>query len=362
MELEEVTGLTYHLWKPTEHLWTPTGLSFGSGGTHLFALLGTLSRLLTSGAIDNVTHWYGCSAGSFCAYAGALGVTSTWIQEMLVYFDMRVVPQIEDDRVADFLHCWGINSGKGMTEFLGRFLDTWEPGASTWTFADLVSKRPGTALYITATNLTMGSLAVFSAKTTPTTRILDAIRASTSVPLIFTPWTDAHGSLYSDGGILEEFPWSCVVDRSHTLVVVCSDTAICRRKPTKKAIQNLSEYMDRIFKLCQQNQWTDVPKYWIAVNNTTIDTLDFTIGPDDRTILFQDGVRAATGWLEFRTTKATTQETPESHPPSGGRYTSSSFLHAQNRTSEIHQSRTPPPHPSRDLHSGERRCDRRWSL
>jgi predicted acylesterase/phospholipase RssA len=287
---------------------------------------------------------------------------------MLVYFDMRVVPHIEEDRVADFLNCWGINSGNAMTEFLGRFLDTWEPGASTWTFADIVSKRPGTGLYITATNLTMGSLAVFSAKTTPSTRILDAIRASSSVPLIFTPWTDAHGSLYSDGGILEEFPWSCVVDRSHTLVVVCSDTAICRRKPTKTAIRNLSEYMDRIFKLCQQNQWTDLPKYWIAVNNTTVGTLDFTIGPEERMILFQEGIAAATGWLEFRITqrlmKAMMQETPESHPPSGGRYTSSSSLHTPNKKSETHQSRIPPthPYPSRGLHSGEQRCDRRWSL
>jgi NTE family protein len=350
--------------KEATDLWKPTGISFGSGGTHVFALLGTLSRLLESGTIDNVMRWYGCSAGSFCAYLGALGVTSTWIQEMLVYFDMRIVENIEEDRLTDFLNCWGINSGKGMSEFLGRFLDTWEPGASTWTFADLASKRPGVSLNITATNLTLGSLAVFSAKTTPALRILDAIRASSSVPLIFTPWMDAHGSMYCDGGVLEEYPWSYVENKEKTLVVVCSDTAICRRTPTKAVIRTLGEYMGRIFKLCQQNQCTDIPKYWIAINNRTVDTLDFKIEPEERTILFQDGVRAASGWLRFRTKQVPMQETRGSHPPSGGRYTSSSFPHAPNKTSESHQSRTPLPHPypSRGLHSGGTRCDRRWSL
>lgn len=343
-------------------LWKPTGISFSIGGSHVIALLGVLARLMESGVADDVRNWYGCSAGSFCAFLGALGVSPTWIREMVSYFDMRVVADIEEERVADFLNCWGITSGDGMSDFLGRFLDTWEPGSSRWTFADLALKRPGFSLHITATNLTEGVLTVFSIKNTPDVRILDAIRASSCVPLLFTPWADARGNLYCDGGAMEYFPWSCVSDKARTLVVVTSDLSICNRRPAKKTLRNIYEYMDRIAKLLQQNHWSTVPKYWIAINNITVDPLDFKMDAEGRLALFQNGIVAADGWLAFR--QARWQETRETHPRSGDPSTLSSDRRAQNKTSETHQSRSPPPrpYPFRDSRNGGTHYDRRWSL
>jgi predicted acylesterase/phospholipase RssA len=258
-------------------LWKPTGISFSAGGEHIIALLGALSRLIETGTSHNVTRWYGCSAGSFCAYVGALGVSPLWIRDVVTYFDTRVIAELEEDSVADFMNCWGLNSGSEIRKLIGRFLDTWESGASNWTFAHLSRKRPGISLFITATNLTMGSLSVFSTDTTPDMKILDAIRASLSVPLLFTPWKSPQGDIFCDGAIMEYFPWSCVKDKAHTLVIACSDTGICHRKLVKKNIKSIEEYIDRIFKLVQQNQCSDDPRYWIAINNTSVDALDFKI-------------------------------------------------------------------------------------
>ena len=343
-------------------LWKPTGISFSMGGSHVVALLGVLARLMDSGVIDDVRNWYGCSAGSICAFLGALGVSPTWIREMITYFDMRVVAEIDEGRVADFLNSWGINSGDGINEIIGRFLDTWEPGSSAWTFADLTAKRPGYSLTITATNLTEGTLTVFSTGKTSGMRILDAIRASSCIPLLITPWTDARGNMYCDGGAMEYFPWSCVRDKRRTLVVVTSDLGICRRKLVRKNIRNIYEYMDRIMKLLQQNQWSDVPKYWIAINNTSVDPLDFNLEKEERLALFQDGITAASGWLKFRETLK--QETAESLPPSGGQCTLFSSPPSLNKTSGTrlsHNPPTPPCHPQ-GLHSEGTQYCRRWSL
>ena len=343
-------------------LWKPTGISFSIGGSHVIALLGVLTRLLESGVADNIQNWYGCSAGSFCAFLGALGVSPAWIREMVTYFDMRVVADIEEERVADFMNCWGINSGDGMSDFIGRFLNTWEPGSSSWTFADLSAKRPGSSLHITATNLTEGVLAVFSTEKTPGVRILDAIRASSCVPLLFTPWADVRGNLYCDGGTMEYFPWSCVRDKAHTLVVVTSDLSICNRKPARKILRNIYEYIDRIAKLLQQNHWSIVPKYWIAINNLSVDPMDFKMDTEGRLALFQNGVVAADGWLAFR--QARSQETHETHRLSGDPSTLFSDRRAPNKTSETHQSRSRPlqPYPFPDSHNGVPHSDRRWSL
>jgi len=343
-------------------LWKPTGVSFSAGGGHIVALLGALSRLIESGTTHTVTRWYGCSAGSFCAYVGALGVSPTWIRDVVTYFDTRVIAEVEEDSMADFMNCWGLNSGSDVCIFIGRFLDTWESGASKWTFAQLSRKRPGISLHITATNLTMGSLSIFSKETTPDMRVLDAIRASLSVPLLFTPWKGPQGDIYCDGAIMEYFPWSCIKDKSHTLVIVCSDTGICHRTLVKKSIKSIGEYIDRIFKLVQQNQCSDNPRYWIAINNTSVDEMDFKIEKEERLLLFQDGITAVSRWLEFR--KDCVEETRETRPLSGDPNTLVSCHGVLNKRSETLLSHNRPrqQYPFRGLHNGEPHSDRRWSL
>jgi predicted acylesterase/phospholipase RssA len=344
-------------------VWNPTGVSFGSGGVRTIGHLGVLSHLLSCGILENVRDWYGCSGGAICALIGALGGSISWINDVIHHFDMSIFAGVEEDLVLNFLDRLGVNSGDRMIEFMKRIFETWEPGCSNWTFADLAAKRPGITLTIIATNLTECKLKLFSTKDTPDVLLFDAMRASSAIPLYFTPWKDTQGNLLCDGAILEVYPWSPVTDKVNTLVVVCSVNDIGGRKERKHDINSVSDYMSSLYHIFTKNRSVKSPRHWIAVNNRKYAVLDFHITAEDRIALFKEGVSAAAGWNSFRK-KVLSSEKHGIHRPSLAHRTSPSCHPSPNRkwdTPLLHIPRQ-QPYPAPDSHTGGSLPARRWSL
>ena len=345
--------------------WYPRAVSFGGGGARIPGSMGVLAHLMDTGILEHVTDWYGSSAGCMCALMGAIGVTGSWIKDAMDVFDGRLVSSIQEDYVCDFAKAWGLCSTKGLDEHLGRLIDTWEPGCSSWTFADLAKNRPATNLHIAATNLTQGSLFIFNAKNTPNIRLLDALCASSSLPLFFTPWIHpTTGDIHCDGGILENYPWSCIPNKEDTLVVVCSDADIVGRSTPAVTINTAAEYFGRIIALIHHHD-AIVPKNWIAVNNKTIHIIEFDLTQEEKTAAFEEGIRSAKGWLAFRKSRTNLPgETAGNHPSSADPNTSCAARPSPGRMSDSPQCHNPLLHsdPPPDSHSGTIRCARRWSL
>ena len=330
--------------------------------------MGVIARLMEAGALDEVKDWYGCSGGAICALFGAIGVTSAWLEEVVVHFDPRIVAAVEEETVADFMNVWGVNSGATFIEILSSFIDTWEPGCSKWTFADFVAKRPGKTLNMIATNVTRGSISVFNATTTPNMNIVMAVRISSTIPMFYTPWIDASGDLYCDGAALEYHPWSCVKDKDHTLVIVCSDVGITGRRLHPEPIKSIGDYLGRLSFVSRLQRATQTPKNWIAVNNKVFGTFDFDITKEERQSLFQEGKRAAAGWMAFQQSRvrqrgAAEERNGNSRDPAHHCTSSSCHCDPERRLGSP-QCRSPtqqrvPPHSPRDEDS---RPSRRWSL
>ena len=344
-------------------IWNPTGVSFSSGGARIVGHFGVLTQLLESGTFDHVRDWYGCSAGAFSALVGALGCSASWIRDLVGHLDLSSFAAVEEEVVINFLEQFGVSSGDKAIQLMKRFMDTWEPGISTWTFRDLAAKRPGINLTIIATNLTEGRLKVFNAQNTPDTPLFDAIRASCTIPFYYIPWRDTNGDLLCDGAALEVYPWTPVTDKAHTLVVVCTDDDISGRPEKKRQIVSVGDYLSCLLDLMTKNKSSVHPRHWIAVNNRDVGFMDFYISPKDRLRLFEEGVNAAKGWDRFRL-QVLSAETRETHPPFEGPHTLSSWHPSQNRTLD-----SPPAHsPARtaclspDSHSEGPPPARRWSL
>jgi predicted acylesterase/phospholipase RssA len=344
------------------HEWTPTGVSFSGGGAKTVGHLGALSYLLSSGVLHTVKDWYGCSGGCLMAVIGAIGGTPTWIRDVVQHFDMASFTGIEEEMLIDFQTQLGVNSGQKLVSIISRFIDTWEPGASNWTFADLARERPGVSLHITATNLTCATLDVFNAKTSPDMLIIDAMRASCAIPLYFTPWRNKKGEIFCDGGLLEPYPWAYVKDKKNTLVIACNDTAIYGRKE-RNSISTLGEYMSAVMNIVSKSQKYIAPRHWIAINNPTVTMLDFHISATDRMAIYEYGFNAARGWDDFRK-RVVARGTPGTPQRCADHCTSPSCCRSQNRTSDIPQSHNPSQHLSAvpDLCSGALPRARRWSL
>ena len=333
-----------------------TTISFSSGGVKATGHMGVLMHLIDSGVTANVKSWYGCSAGSVHAFIGALGVSSTWIKDCCRLFDTRLLFKTEAALVMDFMNVWGVTSGKELVETVGTFIDTWEPGASTWTFADLKRER-GMFLGITATNLSRRELTLFSVDTHPTMKIMDAIRASSSIPFVYTPWIDSRGDVYVDGAMIEQCPWFHIQQKKETLVVACSRSQIFGPMKEGLTIETFFEYCSRIVVLQRTRLTRERPTQWIAVENETVATLNFDATLEDRICLLEDGIAAAITWTSSRT--------QGSRPLSEDRHTSSlTRPTSEEVTSDSRQSQIPLPSlaPSQGRREHTGRSFRRWSV
>ena len=342
------------------HSWIPTGVSFSAGGVRTIGHMGVLAKLLESGVTTYVRDWYGCSGGSLAAVVGAIGASHEWIRESINYFDMRAFAEIEEDMLATYFTSWGVTSGKRLIEFVGRFIDTWEPGSSAWTFADLAARRSGSRLHITATNISQGCLTVFNAENTPHVKILDAVRASCSIPCYFSPWIDNSGNQYCDGAVLEYYPWQHVADKENTMVIACSETGF-RLAPAK--VTNMQEYIHRISNILQNMQYVSPvrPRFWIAVNNTTVSLVDFHISKEERVALFEEGATAANRWLTFRQ-RVLAEGTRRIHSSFAPPDTVFASPRDPERTTEIPPHRIPRKEANPTLPCASRPSSRRWSL
>ena len=338
---------------PAQPQWN--AISFSSSGVLMVGQMGIYCQLREAGLVAAVKDFYGCSGGAICAYLGALGVTPAWIREWVQHFDTRPIMNIQEDMVVDYMTTWGVDSGAQASDYIGKFVDTWEPGASQWTFADLARERPGISLTITATNVTAECQEVFSIERNPSMRIADAIRASSSVPFYASPWTDPSGQLFCDGAIYESYPLRSVKDPATTLFIVYEGP------PSPPGISSLGEYINRIMRIARlRNHKVEEPDHIIYLKHCGIMLLNFMISKEERLRIFESGILDASRWI----TQASLAETGGSRPYSGGPHTLSASRLSPESLSGSHPpgSPSPPRAPFPDLPLGRSRKSRRWSV
>lgn len=123
---------------------------------------------------------------------------------------------------------------------------------------DLKFKDLSMPLNVTATEMSSGMLKIFNIENTPEQSVFEAILASSSYPMIFSP-VEIDGALYSDGGILNNFPTELLKNKvNYSLGIFLSPKGFVSKEnlTTSKAIvtralqlQGLNEEMKK-FKEC----------------------------------------------------------------------------------------------------------------
>ena len=95
---------------------------------------------------------------------------------------------------------FGLDKCEHLINFIGELMGIYKD----LTFKELYN-RSKKKLIISATCLSTYSTEYFNYETHPDLKVLDAIRASISLPFLFTK-VDINGKIYVDGGILEPLP------------------------------------------------------------------------------------------------------------------------------------------------------------
>ena len=185
----------------------PRRIVLSGGGIRALAHLGALDILETKGLLKAVKEYVGVSAGAFVGFSIVIGYSIRDLKLLCSAFDFSLLRNLDPEAALEFPTSFGFDNGANLMKLLESLLRI-KGLSTTLTFGEWSSTHPdGPFLRCFATDLFTTKPREFSAKTTPTVTLLDALRATMSIPAYFTPVKDSiTGNMLVDGGILHNFP------------------------------------------------------------------------------------------------------------------------------------------------------------
>jgi NTE family protein len=277
-------------------------LVFKGGGVLGIAYAGAIEVLEDKGIVQNIKRVAGTSAGSIIATLIAFKFDSKEIKKIL-----------QETNFKDFEDHWDpLRMATSYGIYKGDFLLNWakkiikkKTGSENTTFGEL-EQNGFLDLRIFATDLTSVSVKEFSGKETPEVIIAEAVRASMSIPLVFTAWNftnnvpDDH--LYVDGGVLHNYPITTFESLDETLgffLKVEKET-----EPLK--YNHMIKYMERLLTTIMQVQTldflaiSDQVKASVFIDSLGISPTNFKLNDEEKENLFNEGKASTLKYIESK--------------------------------------------------------------
>jgi NTE family protein len=230
------------------------GLVIGSGGIKCAAATGLWRVLCREGIpVDTVV---GCSGGAFYAAGIGLGFDPDQVHELtMASWDRRNTGRLYPRALMRVLfpRTLGFNSRIGLVDD-SRFMPTFRKVFGDATFAETV--RP---LFLTATDLQNGERVVLSEG-----RIIDAIRASVAIPVLFRPW-EIDGRLLVDGGMSDPLPVSVAIQERCDVIIAMGFT-----EPSIPNVSSLPSLINQVTSLTIANLLRSSFAFYSAVHHAEI--------------------------------------------------------------------------------------------
>ena len=188
----------------------PRRIVLSGGGIRAIAHLGALEILEEKGLLKSVREYIGVSAGAFVGFCLVIGYTLSELRTLCSFFDFSLIRNLDPEAALEFPMRFGFDDGANLKKLLHSLLRN--KGISiTATFEELaaIPKYRELQLRCYATDLFSTSPREFSLSASPKITLVEALRASMSLPGYFTPVEDSEtGHLLIDGALLHNFPLS----------------------------------------------------------------------------------------------------------------------------------------------------------
>jgi len=175
-------------------------LVLSGGSTKGLIILGAVQCAEDKGLLNNVTNYYGTSAGSIICYLLAIGYSPI---EIMVYIcTHRLLERLQSFNLISMLNGSGAISFIHIQDCLEKMtLDKINRFVTLKELRDLYGKRLVCSTY----NNTKQKMEYISPETHPDFPCLIALRLSSNVPLLFDRFSYMENE-YVDGGISDNFP------------------------------------------------------------------------------------------------------------------------------------------------------------
>lgn len=178
-------------------------LVFCGGGTRCLVFLQSLLELEKANYLHNVHEYWGTSAGALVASMMALTKSTSKTKDILFSTEFMRFRDVDISNLLGIQSSWGLDDGTSLVRELERIFELVEPGSKSKRMIDI------SGLHIVCADMTIHETIVCNSKTFPTMRVVDAVRASMSLPIMFRPYIHPEsGHLWVDGAVRENFPWN----------------------------------------------------------------------------------------------------------------------------------------------------------
>jgi predicted acylesterase/phospholipase RssA len=277
-------------------------LVFAGGGPRAVSFLGAIEVLHKHNMINNVKHYWGNSAGALMAACMSLNTSPKDFRRIFYDMDFTKFRDFDINNIMSFSTRWGLDSGDAFTRNIKSVLETLKPGSSKYTLQEL----PG--LHITATDLTDTKLVVLDSKSFPSMKLVDALRASTSLPFFYVPFRNpVNNHMYVDGAISCNFPWELLSKEEQNDAIGFDFCTTDRaREPS-----SLSEFIPAIMNFRKRSSDIKDPieihRNVIVLNIKGFPTWHLALTKEDRDELVKIGVESTSKWITSRSDLKTAQ-------------------------------------------------------
>ena len=263
-------------------------LCISSAGTQGPALLGALVELKTQGKLKNIRDMSGVSFGAFMVFLLSIG----WDPAELCEATQNInVADMCQPNIRHFFDNFGLASTDNLLEYMDALVK--EKGFDpTITFRDHIYLTD-IMLRIPALCLNTRELVYFTHLSHPDLPIREAIRASISIPLIYTsPLID--GQHYVDGGVIRNTPYDPYI--GHEDQTLCLSVV-----STKQSIETISDIQLYIYALLGSlhKMANDVPTEFchLIEIDTPYTGINFSIKQKDIENMLNIGIQTVQDWV-----------------------------------------------------------------
>lgn len=277
----------------------PTRLCLSGGGVRTISYLGALQVLKERGLLENINEYLGVSAGALVGFLLCIGYSIGELYDIMADIDFNELPDLDPANIITLFTSdtqFGIDNGEGVVKFFIKLIKI-KHFSSDITFADLPANK---RLRIFASDLSTLNAREFSAKLTPTVKIIDALRASMSLPFYFTPIRDPlTGNLLTDGAIIGNYPIIHLTpfEASQAIGLVFDED-----RSDYVDIKNMSVFFYQIMSCYWINRnkaiLTRYAKNTIIIPRSNYSSWNFDIKESDKKFLIESGRTAALKFLD----------------------------------------------------------------
>lgn len=180
----------------------PKHLVFCGGGTRCLVFLPTLLELEKHNRLTQVSEYWGTSAGALCAASLAICKSVARVKDVMFSINYQRFRDIDLHNIINISHSWGMDTGESLKRTIEDMFEALEPGSKHKTFRDV----PG--LHVIVADLNKHDTVILDHTTFPNLPVVDGVRASMGLPIMFCPYKHAEsGHFWVDGAVRAHFPW-----------------------------------------------------------------------------------------------------------------------------------------------------------